>query len=259
VLPRVLARPPWPDDGGRDDGFRYREAAPSAAERVWMNGGYAFAAVVARAAAQFGWPADVRGADPDRIGGGLVTHLPAEPHRLSQTSQLPRLPIEIVFTDRQERELIEAGLMPIGALPHTEALLFGAVRSLYRPPRPAGPAGMAAFADSRVVTQINAVLCASRFAHYLKIRGRETIGRLRRPDEIEFELRTWLTGFVNRNALATAETRATHPLYDAAVRVSERADKPGVFDCTIDLQPYFQLDNVTASFSFATEIAPPSA
>jgi predicted component of type VI protein secretion system len=137
--------------------------------------------------------------------------------------------------------------------------LFGAVRSLYQPPRPAGPDARAAFADSRVVTQINAVLCASRFAHYLKIRGRQTIGRLRRAEQIEHELQIWLQGFTNRNLLATAETRATHPLVRAAVQVRERADKPGVFDCAIELQPYFQLDNVNASFQFVTQIAPPAA
>jgi type VI secretion system protein ImpD/type VI secretion system protein ImpC len=259
ALPRVLARPPWPDDGTRGDGFRYREHAATVAERLWMSGGYAFAAVVARAAARFGWPADVRGSDPDRVGGGLVTGLPMEPHRLSQTLSLPRLPVEVVFTDRQERRLVEAGLMPLGALPFGDELLFGAVRSLYQPPRLMGPAAQAVFADSRVAAQMNATLCASRFAHYLKIRGRQTIGRTRQPQEIEVELRTWLTGFINRNTQATAETRATHPLYDANVSVSELPGKPGSYTCKIMLQPYFQLDNVTASFNFETEIAPPAA
>jgi type VI secretion system protein ImpD/type VI secretion system protein ImpC len=255
VLPRVLARPLWQDDATRADGFGYRETVSDIADRLWMNGGYAFASVVARSAARFGWPADVRGADTDRIGGGLVIDPPDDPHRLSQTMTLPRLPLEVIFTDAQERMLIEAGLMPITALPHSDELLFGAVRSLYRPPRPGEPGGAAAFADSRVVTQINALLCACRFAHYLKVRGRQTIGRLRRPEEIELELRTWLTGFVNRNILASAETRAARPLFAADVRVTERTDKPGVFDCAIMLQPYFQLDNVSASFTFATKIA----
>ena len=104
ALPRVLARPPWPDDGTRGDGFRYRERAAAVTDRLWMNAGYAFAAVVARAAARFGWPADVRGADPDRVGGGLVTGLPMEPHRLSDTLSLPRLPLEVVFTDEPGME-----------------------------------------------------------------------------------------------------------------------------------------------------------
>ena len=259
ALPRVLARPPWPDDGTRGDGFRYRERARTVADRVWMNAAYPFAAVVARAAAQFGWPADIRGADPGRVGGGLVTDLPMERHALSPTLALPRLPLEVVFTDGQERLLTEAGLMPLGALPYGEELLFGAVHSLYQPPRFAGPAGQAATANHRMATQMNATLCASRFAHYLKIRGRETVGRTRQPEDIKVELSRWLTGFINRNTQATPETRATHPLYDANVSVTERPDKPGVFSCKIMLQPYFQLDDVTANFDFETEIAPAAA
>ena len=73
VLPRVLARPPWPDDPARADGFRYAEYAPRAANRVWMSAGYPFAAVVARAFANHAWPADIRGIDTDREGGGVVT------------------------------------------------------------------------------------------------------------------------------------------------------------------------------------------
>ena len=49
ALPRVLARPPWQDDGTRDDGFRYAEYTPTNDDRVWMNAGFAFASVVARA------------------------------------------------------------------------------------------------------------------------------------------------------------------------------------------------------------------
>ena len=29
ALPRLLARPPWEDDGTRADGFRYAEYAPT--------------------------------------------------------------------------------------------------------------------------------------------------------------------------------------------------------------------------------------
>jgi type VI secretion system protein ImpD/type VI secretion system protein ImpC len=259
VLPRVLGRAPWKDDGIRDDGFRYREAAPSEAEHLWMSAGYPFAAVVARAMARFGWPADIRGADTGRVGGGLVTNLPGEAHRLSPTLTLPRLPVEIIFTDRQERLLIEAGLMPLGALPHSDSLLFGCGRSLGSPRRDAQAGKAAAFDDSRLATQVNALLCTSRFAHHLKIRSRETIGRFRRAPEIQQELQTWLTGFVNRNTLSSAETRAAHPLYDATVRVRERDGKPGFFDCTVRLQPYFQLDNVSASFDFDIDISPPAA
>ena len=78
TLPRLLARLPWRDDPGRTDGFRYREHAPDDASRVWMSAGYAFAACVTRAFATHGWPADVRGVETDRVGGGLVQDIQPE-------------------------------------------------------------------------------------------------------------------------------------------------------------------------------------
>jgi hypothetical protein len=69
ALPRLLARKPWEDDGTRDDGFRYAEYAPTGEERVWMSAGYAFASVVARAFARYGWPADVRGVQVTPLAG----------------------------------------------------------------------------------------------------------------------------------------------------------------------------------------------
>ncbi len=253
ILPRVLARPPWPDDGGRGEGFRYAEHAPSINQRVWMSGTYAFAAVAARAFAQFGWPADVRGADPDRVGGGLVNNLPNEPFRLSATLSLPRRPTETLFLERQERALIRHGLLPLSATPYGDELLFGAVRSQYRPARSAGPADQDRVADDRVASQINAVLCASRFAHCIKARGRQMIGTLSRPEEIEERLRTWLMEFVNTNAAATADTRSAHPLVGASVKVREQPDNPGVFHCSLQLQPFFQIDSA-ASFDFETQL-----
>ncbi len=87
TLPRLLARPPWEDNGTRADLFRYQEYAPEAKDRVWMSAGYAFAQVVGRAFAQRGaWPGDTRGADlaPRSTGrrhcrcnaGGTVPHRP---------------------------------------------------------------------------------------------------------------------------------------------------------------------------------------
>lgn len=79
VLPRVLARAPWPDNGTRADRFRYREYAPGSESRVWMNAGYGLAAAAVRAFARTAWPADVRGAAVNRDpSGGVIEGLPAE-------------------------------------------------------------------------------------------------------------------------------------------------------------------------------------
>ncbi|MBV9966174.1 MAG: type VI secretion system contractile sheath large subunit, partial [Alphaproteobacteria bacterium] len=176
TLPRVLARAPWEDDPARTDGFRYAEYAPNADSRVWMNAGYAFAAVVARAFLNHAWPADVRGSEVDYVGGGLVTDLPIEPFRTDPDHVWVRPPLDLILSDRMEAALVEAGLMPLSALPYGEEAVFSAVRSLQAPASYAGPTAAAANANARLSAQLNSILCASRFAHYVKVMGRNMVG-----------------------------------------------------------------------------------
>ena len=257
TLPRVLARPPWEDDPARADGFRYAEYAPSADCRVWMSAAYAFAAVVARAFLNHAWPGDVRGSAVDYVGGGLVTDLPIEPFRTDPDHVWVRPPLDLVLPDRMEASLVEAGLMPLSALPYGEEAVFSAVRSLQAPANFIGSTAAAANANARLSAQLNSILCASRFAHYVKIIGRNMVGAFKTADEIERELREWLSGYVNTNLMGGPETRARYPLVSANVSVRERPGRPGVFGCTVLLQPHFQLDDVSASFRLVTDITAP--
>ena len=173
ALPRVLARPPWEDDGTRAEGFRYAEYAPDQRRpRLDERRLCRSPPVVARAFAHYAWPADVRGVETDRVGGGLVTGLPLEPFRTDPDHVWVRRPVEIVLSDRQERSLLDVGLMPLSSVPYSEDLVFGAVRSLQAPQRHQGPTPNAADANARLSTQVNSILCASRFAHHLKMMGR---------------------------------------------------------------------------------------
>jgi type VI secretion system ImpC/EvpB family protein len=257
TLPRVLARPPWQDDPARVDGFRYAEYAPDLSSRVWMTAGYCFAAVVARAFINHAWPADVRGSETDFVGAGLVTELPIEPFRTDPDRVWTRLPLDLLLSDRLEASLVEAGLMPLSALPYGEEAVFSAVRSLQAPASYIGRTAAAANANARLSAQLNSMLCVSRFAHYIKIMGREMVGSFKTADEIEARLQGWLTGYVNGNLSAGAESRARFPLVAGRVAVRELPGRPGVFGCTMHLQPHFQLDDVSATFRLLTDLSAP--
>ena len=254
ALPHVLARQPWQDDGTRADGFRYSEYAPTNEQRVWMGAGFAFASVVARAFAQYAWPGDVRGVETDRIGGGLVTGVPLEPFSTDPDHVWVRNPVEIVLTDRQERSLLDVGLMPLSSVPNSEELVFGAVRSLQVPQRYQGANANAADASARLSTQINSILCASRFAHSLKMMGRHMTGSFKTADEIERFLQAWLTQYVNGNVAASGDSRARFPLVGGRVTVNEMPGRPGSFGCVIQLQPHYQLDDISAGFQLVTDL-----
>jgi type VI secretion system protein ImpD/type VI secretion system protein ImpC len=257
ALPRVLARPPWGDDPARADGFRYAEYAPEISSRVWMSAGYAFAAVVARAFVNHAWPADVRGSETDFVGAGLVTDLPIEPFRTDPDQVWVRPPLDLVLSDRLEASLVEVGLMPLSVLPYSEEAVFSAVRSMQAPASYMGRTAAAANANARLSAQLNSMLCVSRFAHYIKIMGREMVGSFKTADEIEGRLQKWLIGYVNSNLESGPENRARFPLVAGRVSVRELAGRPGVFGCTMHLQPHFQLDDVAATFRLVTDIAAP--
>lgn len=259
ALPRLLARPPWHPSALRAEPFRYDEDAPDAESRVWMSPAYAFAATVARAFADYGWPADVRGVETDERGGGLVDELPLEPFSTEPDLVWARPPLEVVLTDHQERALVDAGLMPLASIPWSEDAVFGAVRSLQTPRLFAGAAAEAANANARLSAQINSLLCVSRFAHYIKVLGRDMVGAFRTAEEIERQLQTWLNRHINANVGGGVESRARYPLRAGRVTVRERPGRPGVFSSTIHLEPHFQLDDVAASFRLVTDIAAPGS
>lgn len=252
VLPRTLGRVPWDHAGGRADRFRYREATRSDAGRVWMHAGYSLATVAVRAFAGSGWPAEIRGAMVfEEPRGGVIADLPAERFYADPPGLPPRAPIEFALTDEQERQAVEAGLIPLIGLEFLPEASFAAMPSLHQPPRMDRDVGNA---NQRLSAQFNAVLCVSRFAHCVKMLGREMVGSFQSATEIQRRLGEWLMKYTNGSAPALGETGARYPLRSAQVQVQEKPGQPGVFGCTIHLQPHYQLDEVGASFRLVTDI-----
>jgi type VI secretion system ImpC/EvpB family protein len=155
------------------------------------------------------------------------------------------------LTDQQERQLIEAGLVPLLGLPLLPEVAFGALPSLHQPPRMTAEA---ADANQALSAQFNAILCVSRFAHCVKVMGRDMVGAFRTADEIQRRLQRWIAGFVNTAGTGLGENAARYPLREARVEVRERPGRPGVFACTVLLQPHYQLDAVGAAFRLVTDI-----
>lgn len=256
VLPRTLGRAPWDDDGSRADRFRYREAAGRADQRVWTAATYALASVAARAFTRFRWPGEIRGAEPGwDATGGVVETLPHQRFRADPPGPPPRPPLEVSLTDEQEREAAEAGLIALCGLEALPEASFGAVPSLHKPPR---MTGAAADANQRLSAQMNSVLCVSRFAHVLKLMGRDMVGSFMAAEEVETRLQQWLSRHVSGLA-GGGDTASRYPLREARVEVRDRPGRPGTYGCTIHLQPHYQLDEVGAAFRLVTDLNAPRA
>ncbi len=83
------------------------------------------------------------------------------------------------------------------------------------------------------------------------------VGAFKTAPEIQRRLQEWLMRYATSSSSHGAETMAKYPLRGAAVTISEMAEKPGFYNCIIQLQPHFQLDDIAASFRLMTEIAAP--
>ena len=249
TMPRILARPRW---SRHSRCLWYDEDTPTVHDRPWFVAGYAFAAAVGRAHLAHNWPADVRGVGTDRVGGGLVLELPQDDFIFGAQTAWARVPLDLALTDRQERDLVLAGLMPINTLPYGDAA-FVSVHSLQaRQPNTPGREPSPYQANRRVSAQISAMLCVSRFAHYVKVIGRELTGSFSDAADIERRLQKFLAGYTNSSQTPDGDSRARHPLLSSAVQVREMTGRPGAFGCVIHLQPYYQLDDVSTIFRLVT-------
>src|SRR5207244_6555104 len=106
--------------------------------------------------------------------------------------------------------------------------------------------------NARLSAMLQYILCVSRFAHYLKVIGRDKIGSMASPEDCELYLSQWLRKYTTASETAGPEDRAKYPLREAKVVVRERPDKPGSYNCVIHLRPHFQLDQMFISMMLTT-------
>lgn len=257
TLPRVLVRLPWSDvDRNRPDGFVYRgemvgEGGLSAG-MLWGSAAFAFAATVLCLFDESGWFADLRGARQDSGGAGLVAGLPVYAFATDAGTIAGQPPVEVRLTGVQEQTLSDAGLIPVIAAPYTNQVMFNSNASVHAPTQYAR--GEATW-NARISAMLQYILCVSRFAHYLLVMMRDTIGSFQGVGEVQNRLNAWLQKYCLGNDDPSMEARARFPLREAFVEVHEVPGRPGTLGCTIRLKPHFQIDSIATSFRLVTSMS----
>ncbi|WP_167546752.1 type VI secretion system contractile sheath large subunit [Stieleria maiorica] len=253
VLPRILMRGPYEDDGSRVDRFVFREDvfSPGGRHYLWGNPGYAYASVLMRSFATSGWLADIRGLRQDFEGGGLVSDLPALSFPSDAPGVIPRPMTEIAVTDSLERQLSDLGLLPICDCKDTPMAVFASGQSLQRPKK-------YDTADANTNAKISAMLpymlTVSRFAHYIKVIGRTKMGSFTTAEELQRLLHDWIIEYVTADREASADVKSRKPLREASITVQPDPGKPGSFYCIMRLAPHYELDEMVGSVRLQTRI-----
>ncbi|SDP90119.1 type VI secretion system contractile sheath large subunit [Phyllobacterium sp. OV277] len=253
TLPRILVRRPYrTNDITRKDGFFFREEIdPKGNNLLWGNSSFAFASLVLREYASSGWFADLRGVREDELNGGLVDSLPYISFPTDKHDFAAQPPIEQRLNAEQEQILSEAGFVPLATVPYTPHLVFNSNQSVHKAARYESEI---ANRNARIASMLQYVLCACRFAHYLKMIMRENVGQIATSNSLRDTLEKWLFTYCIGNDDADSVVKARHPLRSASVEVREIPGRPGVYGCVMRLQPHFQLDDVTASFQLLADM-----
>jgi type VI secretion system ImpC/EvpB family protein len=199
----------------------------------------------------------VSNADPEMIPHGIVVGL-AQTSFLSDPEGLQPKPSTDLFIDEsQEQLLVDQGFLALSRCPGGPFSAFYAAPSLQ----------VSKIFDRRQATEnaklsstLDAMLCVSRFAHYLKVLGRSWLGTFASADDIERTVHNWLMQHVgNSSSDISAENRAIWPLTEAAVKVVEDPGATGAFKCQIHLRPRLNPDGLVTSIRLMTDLVSPNS
>jgi type VI secretion system protein ImpD len=252
VAPRIRLRGPWGGRAVAECGFRYD---PDPRNILWGPGAFALGHICLHAFNDHRWLAAIRGTVRDNLGAGVVATLPVLAFATDAPGKVVRFPIEVHVSETLDREMAEAGFICIRRVGHTPFVAVHNLPSLHKPA--AAHATEAARTNEQLGAMLNYILCVSRFAHYLKIIGREWIGSFHSADECERRLQRWLNGFTSGGDDLSFETKARYPLQEGRIAVRDVPGRPGAYECQVALKPHFQLDQAISEFHLVTIIQEP--
>jgi type VI secretion system ImpC/EvpB family protein len=253
TLPRTLMRLPYDDAALREDGFVFHEdvTAPDRSGYLWGNAAFAFGGVLIRAFLRSAWFADIRGTSRGPGTGGVVTGLPAQSFSTDRPGVAVKCCVETMISEDHEKELGDLGFIPLCDCEDTEYSAFYSTQSLQRPKTYDDET---ASINARMSAMLQYILCASRFAHYLKVIARDQVGGVSDAKRFQSQLHSWIHQFVAKNPGASPAERARFPLREAQVEVAPHPAEPGHLRATLMLQPHLQLDELTASVKLVTRL-----
>lgn len=249
TLPHILMRLPYGKDTKQIDAFDYEEAVDGTehSKYLWGNAAYGLAARLTNSFAKYGWCASIRGVE----GGGLVDGLPSHTFRTDEGDVALKCPTEVAITDRREKELADQGLVPLVHCKGTDYAAFFSVQTVNKPKL---YDKAAANANARLSAQLPYILAMSRFAHYLKAMMRDKIGSFMSRQEAQTFLNQWISNYIVSDDNASQSAKASHPLREATVDVTEVAGKPGAYRAVLFLKPHFQLDELSVSLRLVADL-----
>lgn len=165
-------------------------------------------------------------------------------HHQYMTSSLP-----ITLSLSQENQLADQGIISLFEYPHSQKVTSRALVCVHQPKH---------YRDEKdsqsalLSVMLPYLLCASRFAHYIKIIMRDKLGQFTDSAQLQADVQNWLFGYCGQVTSGNDMQLAKHPLRDGRIDIAADAYNPGHLRCRISLQPNFHVDGLHAQLRFVT-------
>lgn len=253
VMPSVLARLPYGPETAVIEEFNFDENIATPGRQMahddycWMNAAYVMGARLTAAFSRSGWCTAIRGAE----NGGKVEDLPLHVFQSDDGDLDLQCPTEIGITDRRDAELAKLGFLPLSHYKNTDYAVFFGAQTAHKAKKYDRPE---ATANAAISARLPYMMATSRFAHYLKVIGRDKIGSFMEVDDCEAWLNRWISNYVNANDAAGEEMKAAYPLRDARIEVKEVPGMPGSYNAIAHMRPWLQLEELTTSLRMVARI-----
>lgn len=256
TMPRSLARLPYGKNTKVVEEFEYEEVAlgkkgESIAvphdQYCWMNTAFVMGARFTDAFAKTGFCTAIRGYE----NGGLVEGLPAHIFSTDEGDIDLKCPTEIAITDRREKELSDMGFLSLNHYKGKDYAVFFGAQTTQKPKK---YDRAAATENAQISARLPYIMASSRFAHYLKVIGRDWVGSFKEAEDLEREIHRWIHNYVSADPSASEEARARYPLREAKVQVRAVPGQSGAYEAIAWLRPWLQLEELTASMRMVSRI-----
>ncbi len=248
TIPRILLRPPYGSGTPITGEYQYKEDTGGESRMLWGNSAFALGASITNAFARYGWFGSIRGME-----SGLAEGLPTRVLALGFTPGWEiETSMEVVIGERAEVGLPQLGFIPLLTNRGTGQAVVFSVPSCHSPMLD----GRRDLDTNRMIwRQITYILTASRFMHYLKVIGRDCVS-LPSREHLEQLLNSWISQYVLTGNDPSPAIGARCPLKSAAILVTERPERPGVYLVSAQMCPHFQMEEISSNGVFHTEIVP---
>ncbi len=159
---------------------------------------------------------------------------------------------EICLSERRDAELASCGLIPLLHRKNSAVAAFVTAQSLQKA---AVYEDAEATANASLSARLPYLLACCRFAHYLKCMVRDKVGSSMTREQLSGWLSGWLIDYVDgAPESSTEEFKASHPLADARVFLTDRDDMPGAYDAKFFLRPHYQLEGLTVTLRLISRL-----